>query len=293
MKILFIGCVASSESFLKAIYHETNATIVGVVTKKKSSFNSDHVSLGDFCEMNKIDWIDYEGHNQLLEWVRKKTPDIIYCFGWSNLLPKEIYSIPPLGAIGYHPALLPKNRGRHPIIWALVLGLKETGSTFFQLTDEPDAGDIWSQLKITIEDFEDASSLYEKLLFVGKQQVIELTSNIMNRKIIPVKQDEMYASYWRKRSKQDGKIDWRMGASTIVQLIRALTKPYVGAHFEYNGVDIIIWRAEVVCMKNIESIEPGKVVSVDGNTFVVKTADNLLHILEFEGTTMPKVGEYL
>ena len=34
--------------------------------------------------------------------------------------------MPALGVIGYHPAELPKNRGRHPLIWALVLGLKKT-----------------------------------------------------------------------------------------------------------------------------------------------------------------------
>ena len=34
-----------------------------------------------------------------------------------------------------------------------------------------------------------------------------------------------------KRSEIDGKIDWRMGADNINNLVKALTKPYPGAYF--------------------------------------------------------------
>ena len=47
--------------------------------------------------------------------------------------------------MGYHPAELPYNRGRHPIIWALALGLKSTASTFFYMKEGADDGDIISQ----------------------------------------------------------------------------------------------------------------------------------------------------
>ncbi|MCS1383978.1 formyl transferase [Lysinibacillus sphaericus] len=295
MKILFIGCVKSSERFLQAIYHKTTAELIGVVTKIESKYNADHVALDDFCDKKNIDWLNYENNEQLLNWVKQKNPDIIYCFGWSYLLPKEIYSLPPLGAIGYHPTLLPKNRGRHPIIWTLVLGLKETGSTFFYLTDIPDAGDILSQKRIVLEDSEDANSLYEKLLTVGEQQVVDMTNNIMSQTITPITQDEQQATYWRKRSKIDGEIDWRMNAKTILQLIKALTKPYVGAHFQYNNMDITIWRAKVLESHDMDNIEPGKIVNVNvnDNSFMVKTADKLLQILEYEGDFIPKEGEYL
>lgn len=293
MRILFIGCVKSSERFLQAIYRKTTAELIGVVTKIESKYNADHVALDDFCDKNNIEWLNFENNEQLLNWVKYKNPDIIYCFGWSYLLPKEIYSLPPLGAIGYHPTLLPKNRGRHPIIWTLVLGLKETGSTFFYLTDIADAGDILSQKRIVLEDSEDANSLYEKLLTVGEQQVVEMTNNIMSQTITPISQDEQQATYWRKRSKIDGEIDWRMNAKTILQLIKALTKPYVGAHFNYNNMDIKIWNAKIIETRDIENIEPGKIVKVNENSFIVKTADKLLQILEYEGDFIPKEGEYL
>lgn len=54
MKIIFIGCVKSSEMFLNKLI-EINAEVVGVVTKKESVFNADFVDLGDMCEENHID----------------------------------------------------------------------------------------------------------------------------------------------------------------------------------------------------------------------------------------------
>lgn len=293
MKILFIGCVKSSARFLEAVYSKTEAEIVGVVTKIQSNYNADHVSLHPFCEENKIDWLDYEDSKQLAEWVKLKSPDVIYCFGWSYLLPKEIYSITKLGAVGYHPTLLPQNRGRHPIIWTLVLGLKETGSTFFYLDDLPDAGAILNQRKIYLDDFENANTLYEKLLKAGEKQVIELTNDFINETLQPIVQDETKATYWRKRSKADGKIDWRMSAQTIMNLINALTKPYVGAHFEYESVDIIVWKAVIIQSSRFENIEPGKVIEVTDNDFTVKVSDNLIKVTEYQGVFVPKEGMYL
>lgn len=293
MKILFIGCVKSSARFLEAVYSKTEAEIVGVVTKIQSNYNADHVSLHPFCEENKIDWLDYEDSKQLAEWVKLKSPDVIYCFGWSYLLPKEIYSITKLGAVGYHPTLLPQNRGRHPIIWTLVLGLKETGSTFFYLDDLPDAGAILNQRKIYLDDFENANTLYEKLLKAGEKQVIELTSDFINETLQPIVQDETKATYWRKRSKADGKIDWRMSAQTIMNLINALTKPYVGAYFEYEGKEIIVWKAVKIESDNTEHLIPGEIIVVAEGYFIIKTSDKLLKIIDYEGDFIAKKVKYL
>lgn len=295
MKIVFIGCVESSARFLKAVIEETNAEIVGVVTKTQSSFNADHKSLAPFAEAHNIDWLDFIDNVQMEEWIESKKPDLIYCFGWSHILPQSVFTLPKHGAVGYHPALLPENRGRHPIIWALALGLRKSGSTFFFLTEEADAGDIINQEIVDIENNEDAGSMYEKLMKIGEQQVIDLTNDFINQTIRPVKQDDTKANTWRKRSKNDGQIDWRMSTKSILCLIRALTKPYVGAHAVYQEEDCVIWKAEEVSESiiQVDNIEPGKVIESDGKIFVVKTGDSLVKIIEHDWEIVPKRGEYL
>lgn len=294
MKILYIGCVESSKVFLKSVLDNTKAEVVGIVTKVVSNYNADHVPLNQIAEEYGIDWIDYENPQQLIKWIKLKQPDIIYCFGWSHLLPKEVYTYPKFGAIGYHPTLLPKNRGRHPIIWTIVLGLKETGSTFFYLSEIPDSGDIINQQIVNVEENETASSLYNKLLKVGQKQVIQVTEDLMNQKVKRIKQDESQATYWRKRSKKDGLIDWRMSAKSILRLINGLSKPYVGAHFVFNDSEIIVWQAEILSDIEVEdNIEPGKIIDVDNNSFTIKTGDSYLKVTNYEGDFEPKIGDYL
>ena len=112
---------------------ELDINIVGVITKKKSNYNSDFADLSILCRENGIDYIFTENINDkdCVTYIEDKKPDIIFCLGWSQLIKQQILKIPKCGTVGFHPAALPYNRGRHPLIWALALGLQETASTFF------------------------------------------------------------------------------------------------------------------------------------------------------------------
>ena len=91
--------------------------------------------------------------------------------GLSKLINRELLEIPKLGVVGYHPTLLPKNRGRHPLIWALVLGLTQTGSTFFFMDEGADSGPIISQEKVKITKKDTANTLYKKIEITASKQL--------------------------------------------------------------------------------------------------------------------------
>ncbi|WP_107697501.1 formyltransferase family protein [Campylobacter concisus] len=293
MKILFIGTVEFSYKALKKLI-ELNAEIVGICTKKKSDFNSDFADLTPLCKKAGIPfkYIDDINSNENIAWIRSLSPDIIFCFGWSNLIKKDLLGLPKMGVVGYHPALLPKNRGRHPLIWALALGLNDSGSTFFFMTEGADDGDILSQEKIEILYEDDAKSLYNKVSNVALKQIETFLPKLQNNSFKTIKQNNDLANVWRKRGKVDGKIDFRMTSRAIYNLVRALTKPYVGAHVEYNGQDISIWKAEEVEFDQ-NNIEFGKVLENDGKSIVVKTYDKAIKIIDHDFKELPKVGEYI
>ena len=133
MRIIFIGCVEMSLTLLQHTYHLPNVKLVGVVTKKNASSNSDFCSLKSFADEHHIPCYIMGPENKLdfAEWIRKFNADVAYCFGWSQMLSAQVLAAPRMGVIGYHPTPLPRNRGRHPIVWSLALGLEETASTFF------------------------------------------------------------------------------------------------------------------------------------------------------------------
>ena len=297
MNIAFIGCVEFSYVILKHLITLKNIKIVGIVTRKESVFNADFHSLEPLSIEKGIPCFFSKNNDQLdmVEWLSGLNPDVIYCFGWSCLLKKEILKIPRLGVIGYHPAALPKNRGRHPIIWALALGLRETASTFFFMDEGADTGNILSQKKVQIAPDDDAFSLYHKLTSVARGQVSEFTLQMAANVFPKTSQDPSKANYWRKRTKRDGLIDWRMSSNGIYNLVRALTRPYVGAHCMCEAEEIKIWKTEVVdpLFPGFENIEPGKVLQVNGRSIVVKCGGGAIRLIEHEFRTVPEEGCYL
>lgn len=293
MRILLVGCVQSSKLFLEKLI-EIDANIVGVVTKKESKQNADFVDLGIICEKYQIDYkyINHINDIEAKEYIASKNIDLLLCLGWSQLLDNEVLSIPKLGCIGFHPAKLPKNKGRHPLIWALALGLNETASTFFLMDSGADSGKIISQHTVEIKYDDDATSLYSKVMKIAIEQLAQIVQDYNNMvKYLPNSCE--LGNTWRKRGKNDGVIDWRMSSRGIYNLVRALTKPYVGAHFVYKGHEYIVWKVRERIEEGYENIEPGKVISVySPSHFVVKVGDNLIEIIDCEKVSV-EVGEYL
>lgn len=294
MRILFIGCVKSSEIFLKKLM-ELQVDIVGVVTKSESKFNADFVDIGKMCIDNKIDYIYVKNVNDIESkvYIKEKNPDIIMCLGWSQILDKEILSIPTMGCVGFHPAQLPYNRGRHPLIWALVLGLESTASTLFLMDSSADTGEIISQQIVQIDYNDDAASLYEKVMETATEQLEKLVHELSYGIVKRIPQNIVQGNAWRKRGKNDGEIDWRMSSRSIYNLVRALTKPYVGAHFIYQNQEYKVWKVKEIITHDFDNIEPGKVLKVDSqNKFQVKAGENVIEVLSCDLINI-QAGEYL
>ena len=291
MKVIFIGVVEFSAKALEKLI-KLNVDIVGVVTKKNSQVNSDFIDLSSIARENNISYLYMDSINDknVVEWIKYKNPDFIFCFGLSQIIKKEILNIAPV--IGYHPAKLPQNRGRHPLIWALVLGLEKSASTFFFMDEGADSGDILSQKEFEIKYEDDAKSLYEKVTNIALKQIEEFILQLQNKTYRRIKQDHSKANYWRKRTFKDGIIDFRMNSYAIYNLVRGLTKPYIGASIIYNDMEIKIWKVKEE-KYDLKNIEPGKILEIKNNTILVKCYNGAIRILEHEFQKLPNIGEYL
>ena len=293
MKVVLIGSVEFSLRVLEKLI-SIDVDLVGVCTKKSSTFNSDFFDLKPLSDINEVPCLHVEDINSTksVEWIKNLNPDVIFCFGWSSLIKKDILALAPMGVVGYHPAKLPKNRGRHPLIWALALGLKESASTFFFMDEGADTGDILSQVDFEISYQDDARNLYDKVVETALIQIEEFIPALEKDTYIRIKQNEKESNSWRKRNELDGEIDFRMNSRSIYNLTRALTRPYVGAHIKFNEINYSVWKVKE-SNDFQENIEPGKVLRVFDKIFVVKSYDGAIEIIEHDFKEMPKVGEYL
>lgn len=295
MKILFIGKVKFSEEILKFLIKK-NINISGIVTDNKKGINSDHSDLSYLGNKHNICTHITQNINSIKseKWIKGQKPDLILCIGWSHLIRKNILSIPVHGIVGYHPTELPENRGRHPIIWSLVLGLNSTASTLFLMNQKADAGKILNQKKVIIKRNYNSKMLYNNLIKVAKLQILQVINNITINKVKFLKKKNTNSNIWRKRNSLDGRIDWRMSAKNIYNLIRALDDPYPGAHFVWKKNNFIVWKADLLYLRNNSNIEPGKVLNVSKNNNVtVKCGEGSIVLKNITPRIKLKKGDYL
>ena len=287
MRIVFVGAVDFSRHALRCVL-ESGGNVVGVVTlpPELSHRHSDYADLQGLAAEHGVPVQHVRRINdpETVGWVRSLLPDVIFVFGWSQLISAEFLEIPPLGCIGTHPALLPKNRGRHPLIWALVEGLSESGLTFFYLDDGADSGDILWQKPFAIDLDDDAGSLYEKIKWLGCEAIAEFLPLLEAGTAPKVQQDHKSATYWRKRSAEDGRIDWASTSMTTYNLVRALARPYPGADTSISGGPVKVWRMTPPSPDGgkAASGQPGTVLAAEGMNLTVRTGDGQVSVVEYD-----------
>lgn len=185
-------------------------------------------------------------HPLWIERIREMKPDVIFSFYYRDMLSEELLAIAPKGAFNLHGSLLPKYRGRAPINWALLKGESETGVTLHKMVAKADAGDIIAQEKVVITDTDTSLTLHTKVREAAEVLLNKTLPLIEAGSYKSVAQDESQATYFGRRTAEDGLINWNNSAREVNCLIRAVTEPYPGA-FTYLGArKMVIWRARVL-----------------------------------------------
>lgn len=101
-----------------------------------------------------------------------------------------------LGAIGYHPSLLPLHRGKDAVRWAVKMGDRITGGSVYWLRDTVDGGPLAAQAWCFIRPGDDATELWRRDLFpMGVALIDKVLSDIEAGVLIMEPQDEALATW--------------------------------------------------------------------------------------------------
>lgn len=297
MRVALIGCVSFSEACLRTVAAMDACQVTGVVTLRGAPLTAgpgDTLSLAGVAGELDIPALETgpSEFDDMAAFLDGQAPDLLLCVGWHRLLPDRILRVPSHGVVGYHPAELPNNRGRHPIIWALALGLSKTASTFMLLDSSADTGDIVDQREVPIHDDDDAGTLYARLTEVAQEQLRDLLPKFASGAIQATPQDGSAGNAWRKRTVEDGRIDWRMSAKSIRNLVRALAGPYPGAQVVTDDGPVVVRRCDVG-EPGPANLEPGRVLAVDPDGIRIQTGDGTVWLREHTFTRPPPVGSAL
>ena len=279
MKIAFISGVKFGHEILSAILDKNwKISIVFSYNDSKKNSYSDFASFEQITQKYEIKHVKVENinDNQNVYLLKTIKPDIILVMGWSQIIKDDILKIPSIGIVGSHPTELPKYRGRAPIPWTILKELKKSALTFFWMDKGTDSGDILDQEIFSIEENEDATSLYSKITDLGKKMILRNLESIEQGVINKRKQDgSKFVEYWDKRTPDDGKITWSCSSNDIYKLIRATTNPYPGAFTFFRNRKLKIWKA---LLTTKISSKAGQIIEINNIGVSIGTGDNIIII---------------
>jgi hypothetical protein len=295
MKIIFMGTpdfAAASLEALIASKHE----IMAVVTQpdkpkgRKGELTPSPVKAIAVEKGIKVYQPVRVREQEFVEILRGYNPDVIIVVAFGQIIPESILEIPKYGCVNIHGSLLPKYRGAAPIQWAVLDGEKETGVTTMLMDKGIDTGDILLKRVINLAEDETAGSLFDKLMVLGAETILETLEGLENGSITPEKQGESPTDYAKMLTKAMGLIDFTRTAAELDCFIRGMN-PWPSAYTVLDGKTLKIWKAKPVDGNG----GAGSVLSVGKDSFIVCCGENALEILEvqLEGKKRMSAGDFL
>lgn len=228
-----------------------------------------------FSKENNIPLINPKNlkDDKLREELASQEADFSIVVDYGKILPSWILSIASKHCICLHPSLLPFYRGPAPIEYALMDGKSSTGVTVFVVNERVDSGDIILQKEVAIDSNDDFFSLSDRLTKEGCRLLIEAMDKISHDDYTLRPQDEAKATFTHKLKKEDGRINWKMPATDIRNLMRA-TKGWPSVYTYYKGIMLKVIDAVVLDEK--PDSPPGRIIAVDKKGISVATAKGVL-----------------
>ncbi|MFA8450133.1 MAG: formyltransferase family protein [Bacteroidales bacterium] len=108
-----------------------------------------------------------------LKQLRDFSPDLIISIGTYQIFKKDLISIPRIGILNYHEALLPDYKGLLPAFWALKNNEEECGISLFLVDEGIDTGKIVVQKRMKIPAAITHLKLVSKLKKLGAKGILE------------------------------------------------------------------------------------------------------------------------
>lgn len=162
--------------------------------------------------------------------LKKLNPDVFLFYGWSWMIPKDIYDEYP--CLILHTSPLPKYRGGSPLQNQIIRGEKVSAVSIFQATEGIDEGPIYAQAPFSLEG--SMNEIFKQIVTVGLKETKKVLKGLSEKKLIPQPQNEKDMTYFKRRKPKESEIipdDFKTKTSVeLYNLIRALGDPYPNAY---------------------------------------------------------------
>ncbi len=294
MNIVYFGSSDFSIPVLESLLRKHSVSLV-VTTPEKKKGRGQKISgtvVKDFALKNGLALIEPEklSDPKWVEQIKNFAPDFIVIASYGKLVPSSIFKLPKMAPLNVHPSLLPKHRGASPIQRAILEGDPKTGVSIAEITKDLDAGDLYAQIETPIDSHENASQLSYRLA----QMAADLLNNVIEQcksgTITKTPQDSSKNTYAKKITKEEGLINWKEGAPSIHNQIRAYF-PWPGAFTFLNGKRLKVLESEIISDTGRNKL-PGAVGAIDSTGITVQAQDGLVKLKRVQLEGRSEMGAY-
>ena len=215
---------------------------------------------------------------QELESYSLENYDLLLVVAYGLLLTPTILAKPKFGCINIHTSLLPRWRGAAPIQRAIEAGDIKTGVTIMQMDKNLDTGKILKQISCSIKKEDTSGILHDRLANISAKNINDVISNIAEGRLIGKNQDNSKATYAKKISKLEAKLDWNKTATELERKIRAYN-PTPVAYANFKDINFRVWEARV--KTSVDKLRPGTLLKRK-STLDIMTSKDILSITKLQ-----------
>ena len=247
-KIVFAGSSDLSLSFLKSLYNSNEFEISCVLTQKARrsgrGMSLKKNSIDVFASSVGITVFTPNKLKEIYDNLSLLDSHILVLVSYGKIIPQSILNLFKFN-INVHPSLLPIYRGASPLVAPFLDNKKETAISIMEMVKEMDAGDIFYQEKLNIEESWTRKDLEEYVTSWAINFPDHLLK-IISKKYNKVKQNHDLATYCGKVSKNDGELKLKEITSIkAISMLRAYD-PWPAVFFTINNKRIKVISAKVI-----------------------------------------------
>lgn len=227
MKIIFFGTPTFASEILESLIKK-NKVIATVTAPDKKKGRGKKIQESAVKKISKENNITCFQPNNLkdenfINQIQELNADLFIVIAF-RMLPKLIWTIPPLGTINLHTSLLPNYRGAAPINWVILNGEIKTGITTFFINENIDQGKIILNKEVKLSKDTTAAMLHNLLITYSKELLNQTIELFLNSTVVSHAQEHSQTIKMApKLSKELCRINWSESIDSINNKIHGLS----------------------------------------------------------------------
>jgi methionyl-tRNA formyltransferase len=212
------------------------------------------------------------------EFIQEKSIEVLVSVNYLYIIDSQLIEAPTKLAFNMHGSLLPKYRGRTPHVWAIINNEPLTGITAHVIDQGCDTGPILGHITVNIESNDTGAMILEKYKKLYFPLLKDVLNQIETGTYSLMYQDESLATYFGKRTPNDGLIHWDWQKERIRNWVRAQSFPYPGAFSWIKGQKLII--DEIVFVDRGFHFENPNGLVLSINPLLIKTPNGVVKLTQ-------------